>query len=70
LLATAPDFGATPTTTKIATRNSATPYQITAQNQFHMKSSKHASKILERLPGKQHPRGPHERPHTQVPSTR
>jgi hypothetical protein len=67
LLATAPDFGATPTTTKIATRNSATPYQITAQNQFHMKSSKHASKTLERLPSKQPPRGPHGRPNTRVP---
>ena len=69
-LATAPDFGATPSTPKIATRSSATPYQITAQNQFHMKSSKHASKALERQQSMQQPRGPHGQANTRIPSQR
>jgi hypothetical protein len=61
LLAIAQGFGATKVTAKAATKGTAKPYHMTAQNQLHFKSTRHASKALARLQSKeqQHSRGPH-----------
>jgi hypothetical protein len=60
LLAIAQGFGATSSTKstvksspKIASKSTAKPYHITAQNQFHLKSTKHPSSALARLQKKQ-----------------
>lgn len=68
LLAIAQGFGATSPTKstvksspKIASKSTAKPYHITAQNQFHIKSTTHPSKALARLQKKEqlNTRGPH-----------
>ncbi|MFZ0958577.1 MAG: VCBS repeat-containing protein [Candidatus Sulfotelmatobacter sp.] len=62
LLAIAQGFGATSSTkstvksspkSKIASKSTAKPYHITAQNQFHIKSTKHPSSALARLQAKE-----------------
>jgi FG-GAP-like repeat len=74
LLAIAQGFGATKVTAKssakVASKGTAKPYHITAQNQFHFKpSAKHASPALARLQSKeqQHNRGPRGQANSQVP---
>ncbi|HLW84639.1 MAG TPA: VCBS repeat-containing protein [Candidatus Sulfotelmatobacter sp.] len=53
LLAIAQGFGATKVTAKAATKSTAKPYHITAQNQFHLKSTQHTSPALARLQSKE-----------------
>ncbi len=53
LLAIAQGFGATKVTSKAATKSTAKPYHITAQNQFHLKSTQHTSPALARLQSKE-----------------
>src|SRR5579863_1985311 len=70
LLAIAQGFGATSSTKsvakstpKVATKSTAKPYHITAQNQFHFTSTRHASPALARRQSEeqQHTHGPHGR---------
>jgi hypothetical protein len=69
LLAIVQGFGATSSTKstkslpKVATKSTAKPYHVTAQNQFHIKSTKHPSAAMARLASKRAAKTPSIGPH-------
>jgi len=69
LLAIVQGFGATSSTKstkslpKVATKSTAKPYHVTAQNQFHIKSKKHPSAAMTRLQTKRAAKAPTIGPH-------
>jgi hypothetical protein len=62
LLAIVQGFGATSSTKstkslpKVATKSTAKPYHVSAQNQFHLKSTRHSSNTLARIQAKEQQR--------------
>jgi len=70
LVAIAQGFGATSSTKstvksspKIASKSTAKPYHVTAQNQFHIKSTKHPSAAMARMQTKMASKAPISGPH-------
>jgi hypothetical protein len=70
LVAIAQGFGATSSTKstvksspKIASKSTAKPYHVTAQNQFHIKSTKHPSAAMARMQTKMAAKAPISGPH-------
>ena len=69
LLAIVQGFGATSSTKstksspKVATKSTAKPYHVTAQNQFHIKSKKHTSAAMARLETQRAAKAPTIGPH-------